>query len=145
MKIINLNVLQNPKIIEEIGRQSFNQFYSSDKIIERLVGKYYWCNLARDNNKNVGFQISYSLNETETYFWLLGVIPQARKKGIASRLIDFQEDVSKKYDHNLIILRTHLGHPNAIRLYKQKGFEYSHEQKDCWGKDKNALYFKKRI
>ena len=143
MEIVTFDVLKNPEIIEEIGVKSFNNFYSKEKILERLSTQHYWANIARENGINLGFQISYIANNSETYFWLLGVIPESRKKGIASRLIDLQCSSSEEHGHKEITLKIHLGHPEAIRLYEKKGFKHFHTEKDYWGVGKDALYFKK--
>jgi len=129
------------KDILMIGNESFNHFYPREKISERLVDKTYWAILAHDNGIPMGFQISYK-EDYGAYFWLLGVRPKNQKIGIGSKLIDLQEELSKRLGHQKIILKTHKEHPDAIRLYSKKGFNHFKTIEGYWG-ELDALFFEK--
>ncbi|WP_272150423.1 GNAT family N-acetyltransferase [Tenacibaculum aiptasiae] len=48
--------------------------------------------IAYYNNNPVGFKIGYQYNTNTFYSWVGGVLPQYRKKGIASNLAKLQEN-----------------------------------------------------
>ncbi len=128
--------------IVNIGEQSFNHFYSKEKILERLNNKEYWTILSNNDKIPVGFQISYK-EEYGKYLWLLGVHPSFQNRGIASKLIELQERISKDLAHQKIVVKTHEGHPEAIRLYLKKGFKHFKTIKHYWGNGLDALFFEK--
>ncbi len=150
MEIIDFDVLENLPEIERMGDLAFNQsFYSMQELARRLgrgfILEKYWANIAREKELNLGFQISYAFSKESTYLWLLGVIPEFREKGIASKLIDKQIQNSMLEGHKKIVLKTHKGCPEAIRLYEKKGFIHFDTEKDYWEKGKHALWYRKEI
>lgn len=48
--------------------------------------------LAYQNDNLIGFKIGYPYSENTFYSWIGGIIPQFRKKGIATQLAKLQED-----------------------------------------------------
>lgn len=51
--------------------------------------------LCQDIAKLVGFKIGYKYNETTFYSWVGGVLHEHRRKGIAKRLAQLQEEIVK--------------------------------------------------
>ena len=55
--------------------------------------------IAEIENQSVGFKIGYDrFKDGSFYSWMGGVLPEFRKKGVASALADFQENWAKKMD-----------------------------------------------
>ena len=130
--------------ILDIGNSSFRHFYSKEKIFERLNGRQYWIFLLEEVGTATGFEISYPENK-DTYLWLMGVRPNYQRKGLGSKLIDLQVEASRREGHLKIIIKTHKGHPEAMNLYKKKGFIEIRRESNHWGKGMDAIFFEKII
>ncbi len=130
--------------ISDIGNSSFNHFYTKEKILERLKEKQYWIFIIEEENFPIGFEISYKEN-SDTYLWLMGVHPNHRRKGLGSKLIDIQTEVSREEGYSKIRIKTHDGHPEAIKLYLKNGFVKVGIDLDHWGIGKDAILFEKSI
>ena len=79
------------------------------------------------------------------YSWLGGVLKKYRRKGIASKLLDIQIQLSKELGYRKIKLKSHKGHPEMILFLKNKGFRKIKTKKDYWGKGLNAIFFELEI
>lgn len=76
--------------------------------------------LARSEGEPVGFSLSRQVSD-EAELLLIGVVPEARGRGIAGHLIDrFVEDAQARGAHHLH-LEVRDGNP-AVSLYDQHGF-----------------------
>lgn len=58
---------------------------------ERLAGKSTLILIARAEGRAVAYKLGYAISEREFYSWLGGVLPEYRRKGIASELRQAQE------------------------------------------------------
>ena len=74
--------------------QSIDEFEHkepSESLASRLRDKKYLIQVAEENHQLLGFKIGYELDRDTFYSWLGGVIPSARKKGVAQKLLEHQE------------------------------------------------------
>ena len=79
--------------------------------------------IAEIENQSVGFKIGYDrFKDGSFYSWMGGVLPEFRKKGVASALADFQENWAKGNGYNSIILKTRKKHRVMIAFSMNRGF-----------------------
>ena len=79
--------------------------------------------IAEIDNQSVGFKIGYDrFKDGSFYSWMGGVLPEFRKKGVASALADFQENWAKRNGYNSIILKTRKKHRAMIAFSLNLGF-----------------------
>lgn len=128
-------------VIVDLERAVFNRYYTEDQLRERLSGKRHWIYMASDENIPVAFKIWYEDLDGEIYSWLGGVLPGYRRRGIASRLMDIQFDLSREGGYFKIRLKTHDGHPEMISLCRKRGFTLTGIEKDHWGPGRDAIFF----
>jgi len=127
--------------IFEIGQESFEQFYSMEKFLKRLENKEYWIYVAKDK-KIAGFKIFYENDDMQIYDWLDAVMPEYRRKGIASRLMKMEIDFARQNNYSKIKLKTHEGHSEMIALCNKFGFVEVGREPHHWidSIDKEAIF-----
>lgn len=119
---INDVLIIHSKIIElakTITFQSLN---------DRLQGKEYLILVAKHNGELAGFKIGYKLTGTEFYSWLGGVASNYRNLGIATQLIEAQENWVFNNGYSSISVKSMNCFPSMLRLlissgYKINGYE----------------------
>ncbi len=72
------------------------------------------------------------------------VLPEHRKKGIASKILDELETWASELLYSKCILETGKGQPEAIELYKKKGYKLIPNYGQYSGVD-NSLCFEKKL
>ena len=72
------------------------------------------------------------------------VLPEHRKKGIASKILDELEIWASELFYSKCILETGKGQPEAIELYKKKGYKLIPNYGQYSGVE-NSLCFEKRL
>jgi putative acetyltransferase len=72
------------------------------------------------------------------------VLPENRKKGIASKILDELEIWASELFYSRCILETGKGQPEAIELYKKKGYKLIPNYGQYAGVE-NSLCFEKRL
>ncbi|KAB1160542.1 GNAT family N-acetyltransferase [Tenacibaculum aiptasiae] len=100
MKDQNLFFKQIDGIPDKKGLEELLTLYTSvfndaitEFFLERIQTKEkVFSIIAYYNNNPVGFKIGYQYNSNTFYSWVGGVLPQYRKKGIASQLAKLQEN-----------------------------------------------------
>ncbi|MCF2874733.1 MULTISPECIES: GNAT family N-acetyltransferase [unclassified Tenacibaculum] len=100
MKDQNLFFKQIEGIPDKKGLEELLTLYTSvfndaitEFFLERIQTKEkVFSIIAYYNNNPVGFKIGYQYNSNTFYSWVGGVLPQYRKKGIASQLAKLQEN-----------------------------------------------------
>ncbi|MCQ8240896.1 GNAT family N-acetyltransferase [Rhizosaccharibacter radicis] len=90
--------------------------------------------LAERAARPVGFKLSYRLSSTILFSWLGGVLPEARRQGIAAGLMQFQhrEAVAAGYSH--VETRTRTSNNAMIMLNLAHGFEIVGLETDAFGR-----------
>lgn len=75
----------------------------------------------QENKQNVGFKLGYKLDETCFYSWIGGVLPEYRGKGIAQKLLTYQEAWCKTQGYQSIRVKsTNLFRPMLTMLIKNE-------------------------
>ncbi len=61
-------------------------------------------------------------NSTQMRIYSFGIVPGARKLGLAGKLLEVLEDIAKKSNRHTITLEVSDGNTAAINLYKKHGY-----------------------
>jgi len=105
----------------------FNPPYKIDEYKKRCNDKYLALNAIIDE-RQVGFKIGYDrFNDGSFYSWMGGVLPEFRRKGIASSLADFQENWALENGFQSISLKTRKKHKGMIAFSLNRGFIITEE------------------
>lgn len=79
--------------------------------------------IAFENQQPVGFKIGYTYNETTFYSWVGGVLPTFRRKGIAKKLAELQEDWVKKHRYKTLRTKSMNRFKPMLILNLKNGFD----------------------
>ena len=99
--------------------QSIDEFEhkeSSESLASRLRDKKYLIQVAEENHQLLGFKIGYELDRDTFYSWLGGVIPSARKKGVAQKLLGHQEAWVRQNKYSQLRVKSRNQFPNMLNL-----------------------------
>lgn len=97
-----------------------------------------------DGKGIIGFINEFHGYKTCEIYWL-AVDKHYQQKGIATKLIKFIEDKSKKQGYRAIYLYTHPIHTNAIRLYQKLGYKKINEFPHYYSNGDKSLLFGKQL
>ena len=94
-----------------------SEYYSRLKNINNLTL------IAYIKNKPVGFKIGYETYSKQYFYsWMGGVLPKYRQSGIATSLMDFQEQWATKSGYKRIIVKTRTKHTTMIKFLLKHQF-----------------------
>ena len=106
-------------------------------------GVYFF--IAQQNGSVLGY-LGISVILDEGYITNIAVFPEFRKKGIASKLLEFLFDFAKQKELSFVSLEVRESNMPAISLYKKFGFENEGFRKNFYTNPKeNAIIMTKRF
>ncbi|PQJ89277.1 GNAT family N-acetyltransferase [Aliivibrio sifiae] len=103
----------------------FDNRNTKEKLALRLNGLDHLILIAFENGLPVAYKMGYQLSGTEFYSWLGGVIPNARKKGIATQLRVIQEEWVKEKGYQTIYVKSMNRYPAMLQLLISSGYHIS--------------------
>jgi GNAT superfamily N-acetyltransferase len=122
-------------IIDLVGPQElpticslYNQIFRPSRELEsfrrRFTGRYNVLMLvARLDNKPVGFFIGFELKPAVFFAWFYGVVPEARRQGIASQLMDAVHSWATQHEYESIRFECHNKHRPMLHLAIERGYD----------------------
>jgi GNAT superfamily N-acetyltransferase len=115
-------------IIERVGPeelpeivQLYNQIFRPSRDLEslrrRFRGRYNVLQLvARLEERPVGFFLGFELKPTVYFAWFYGVLPEFRRQGIASQLMDAVHSWAQQNDYESVRFECHNHHRAMLHL-----------------------------
>ena len=100
----------------------FENPYSQDDYQKRLSGKRCLILIAEYEGKPAGFKVGYEMDE-HFYSWMGGVLPDFRRKGIADKLADFQENWCRENGYGKIRIKTRNKHKNMLHFLLKNNYK----------------------
>jgi GNAT superfamily N-acetyltransferase len=122
-------------IIELVGPEEtpvicslYNQIFRPPRDVEsfkrRFQGRYNVLMLvARLNEQPVGFFLGFELKPTVFFAWFYGVVPECRRQGIASQLMDAVHSWAKQNEYESIRFECHNQHRPMLHLAIALGYD----------------------
>jgi len=99
---------------DHVSRQAFEERFK-DRMPHLLV--------ARHDEQIVGFKMGYVLSNDTFYSWLGGVLPSARHQGVASALMEAQENWVQQAGYNRIEVKSMNRYPAMIGMMLRRGYQ----------------------
>jgi GNAT superfamily N-acetyltransferase len=101
--------------------QLYNQIFRPPRDVEsfhrRFLGRYNVLQLvARVQNRPVGFFLGFELKPTVFFSWFYGVIPECRRQGIATQLIEAVHSWARQNEYESIRFECHNQHRPMLHL-----------------------------
>jgi GNAT superfamily N-acetyltransferase len=108
--------------------QLYNQMFRPPRDLEtfqrRYLGRYNILQLiARVENRPVGFFLGFELKPTVFFAWFYGVLPDFRRQGIASQLMDAVHSWARQHDYESIRFECHNQHRPMLHLAIALGYD----------------------
>lgn len=94
----------------------FEDPYTLEVFEERLSGVTTLALVAEEDGHLLGFKVGYELEPGVFYSWMGGVVSNARGKGVASALLDYQEAWVRDQGYTEIRVKTRNVHRNMINM-----------------------------
>lgn len=77
--------------------------------------------VAHDGKRPVAFKVGYE-REGEFYSWMGGVLPSYRRRSVARRLAEAQEEWARKQGYKSVTFKTRNQHKNMLLFALKRGF-----------------------
>jgi GNAT superfamily N-acetyltransferase len=108
--------------------QLYNQIFRPSRDLEsfrrRFRGRYNSLHMvARVGDRPVAFFLGFELKPTVFFAWFYGVIPEYRRQGIASQLMDAVHAWARDNDYNAIRFECHNQHRPMLHLAIALGYD----------------------
>lgn len=115
--------------IAEIERRCFSTPWTENQIKSSDNSTVFF--LARVEDKTVGYGGMYTVLD-EGYVTNIGVLPEYRKSGIGTKIVNKLIDFSIEKQLSFISLEVRVSNVVAINLYKKLGFEEQGKRKNFY-------------
>jgi GNAT superfamily N-acetyltransferase len=111
-------------LISDLYNQVFRPARDVETFRRRFRGRYNVLMLvARLDDRPVGFFIGFELKPGVFFAWFYGVIPEYRRQGIASQLMDAVHSWAKQNDYDSIRFECHNQHRPMLHLAIAVGYD----------------------
>jgi GNAT superfamily N-acetyltransferase len=115
--IVDLAGPEDLPVIVKLYNQIFRPARDVEAFRRRFQGRYNVLHLiARMDDRPVGFFMGFELKPTVYFAWFYGVLPECRRQGIASQLMDAVHSWAKQNDYESIRFECHNQHRPMLHL-----------------------------
>ena len=112
------------ELIADMYSQVFSPPETAEYFSRRFHGRYNASLfVAMLGDQHVGFTISYELTPTVYYCWLCGVLPDARRLGVATQLMQAQEAFALDHGYGIIRFECQNQHRPMLHMAITEGYE----------------------
>ena len=115
--IIDLAGADDLPVITELYNHIFRPARDAESFQRRFQGRYNVLQLiARSDDRPVGFFLGFELKPTVYFAWFYGVLPDCRRQGIASQLMDAVHSWARQNDYESVRFECHNQHRPMLHL-----------------------------
>ena len=122
--VIDVVGIDDLPLIVEMYNQIFRPAKSVETFRRRYLGRYNVLNMiARVKDKPAGFFLGFELKPDTFFAWFYGVLPDARRMGIGSQLMEAAQDWATQHSYEVIRLECHNQHRPMLHLAIELGYD----------------------
>jgi GNAT superfamily N-acetyltransferase len=122
--VIDVVSMDELPTIVELYNQIFRPSRDIDSFRRRSMGRYNILQmLAHLGDKPVGFFLGFELKPTTFFAWFYGVLPECRRQGIASQLMDAAHSWARQHEYENIRVECHNAHRPLLHLSIALGYD----------------------
>jgi GNAT superfamily N-acetyltransferase len=122
--VIDLVGLSELPTTVELYNQIFRPPRDLESFRRRFLGRYNVLQMiARVKERPVGFFLGFELKPTVFFAWFYGVLPEFRRTGIGSQLMDAAHSWARQHEYESIRLECHNQHRPMLHLSIALGYD----------------------
>lgn len=111
-------------IVVQLYNQIFRPGRDADSFLRRYRGRYNILQMvARIRDRPVGFFLGFELKPTMFFAWFYGVLPEHRRQGIASQLMEAVHSWARQNEYEAIRFECHNQHRPMLQLAIGQGYD----------------------
>jgi GNAT superfamily N-acetyltransferase len=115
--IIDIVGLEDLPVIVQLYNQIFRPARDQESFLRRYQGRHNVLQMvARIEDRPVGFFLGFELKPNVLFGWFYGVLPECRRQGIASQLMDAVHDWARLNDYEAVRFECHNQHRPMLHL-----------------------------
>lgn len=120
-------------LVADLYGQIFKPPRDAEALKRRFLGRYNALVLiASQGEQPVGFFLGYEADPRAYGGWLMGVLPEARRQGVGSQLLDAAEEWARNRQYEALRFEVHnyarsMLHLAVARGYDVSGLRWDHE------------------
>lgn len=115
---------QDLPVIVNLYNQIFRPPRDLESFRRRFQGRYNILQMvARVGNQPVGFFLGFELKPSVFFTWFYGVLPDWRRQGIASQIMDASHSWARQNDYDSIRMECHNQHRPMLHLAIARGYD----------------------
>jgi GNAT superfamily N-acetyltransferase len=115
---------QELSIIADLYNQTFRPSRDLESLRRRFRGRYNVLSMiARLGDRPVGFFMGFELKPTVFFAWFYGVLPEFRRQGIASQLMEAVHSWAQQNEYESIRFECHNQHRPMLHLAIALGYD----------------------
>tara|TARA_R110002126_G_scaffold285314_2_gene435571 strand:- start:5164 stop:5604 length:441 start_codon:yes stop_codon:yes gene_type:complete len=123
----------------------FEQATTLERLQSRLDGAVGLILVAKFEGALIGYKVGYQLTEDTFYSWLGGVIPEHRKQGVATLLLNYQEKWARDSGYKEIKVKSMNRFPGMLKLLILNGYEIVGVDKSVCGSEGKIVFLKRLV
>src|SRR5262249_19061808 len=122
--IIDLVGPDDLAVIVQLYNQIFRPHRDEEHFQRRYLGRHNVVQMiARLGNQPVGFALGFELKPRVFFWWFLGVLPNFRRQGIASQLMEAVHSWAKQNDYDAVRFECHNQHRAMLHLALSQDYD----------------------
>ena len=121
----------------------FEQATTLERLHSRLDGAVSLILVAKLEGTLVGYKVGYQLTEDTFYSWLGSAIPEHRKHGVSTLLLDFQEKWVWNSGYKQIKVKSMNRFPGMLNLLISNGYEIVGVDESVCGSEGKIVFLKR--
>jgi len=115
--VIEIVGMDELPLIVELYNQIFRPMKDIDSFRRRYLGRYNILQMmARVDGRSVGFFLGFELKPTVFFAWFYGVLPDHRRQGIATQMMEAAHAWAVDHEYRMFRLECHNQHRPLLHL-----------------------------
>lgn len=132
-------------LIVELYNQIFRPAKTVESLRRRYLGRYNVLQMvARVDGRPVGFFLGFELKPDTFFAWFYGVLPDCRRAGIGSQLMEAAQGWAAQHEYEVIRLECHNQHRPMLHLAIDLGYDIVGMRWDA-DRGENLVIFEKNL